>query len=86
MIQQGSCWQSIRSVRKENGCGRSSADSEALPLLARGAALRFLLTRLYDWLNVSDGALVTKKDPLEYYHRLRFHRAVSDASAYGIAL
>ena len=39
---------------------------EALPLLARGAALRFLLTRLVDWLNVPPGALVRPKDPLEY--------------------
>jgi homoserine kinase type II len=59
---------------------------EVLPLLARGAALRFLLTRLYDWLTVSDEALVTKKDPMEYYNRLRFHRTVTDASAYGLAL
>ena len=55
-----------------------------LPLLARGSALRFLLTRLYDWLTTPDGALVVKKDPLEYYRKLRFHRGVSDASAYGL--
>ncbi|MFO1184340.1 MAG: homoserine kinase [Bauldia sp.] len=57
----------------------------ALPLLARGAALRFLLTRLVDWLNVPKGALVTPKDPLEYYKKLRFHRSVADASAYGLS-
>ena len=55
-----------------------------LPMLARGAALRFLLTRLYDWLTVPAGALVVPKDPLEYYRKLRFHRSVSDASAYGL--
>src|SRR5262249_39848063 len=44
----------------------SAAELEALPLLARGAALRFLLTRLYDWLNRPEGALVRPKDPLEY--------------------
>ncbi|MCE1234839.1 MAG: homoserine kinase [Hyphomicrobiales bacterium] len=59
------------------------AEVAALPLLARGAALRFLLTRLYDWLNVPPGALVRPKDPLEYHRKLRFHRAVDDASGYG---
>jgi homoserine kinase type II len=58
----------------------------ALPLLARGSALRFLLTRLYDWLNVPPGALVAPKDPLEYWKKLRFHRLVKDASAYGLTL
>ena len=55
----------------------------ALPILARGSALRFLLTRLYDWLNQVDGALVKPKDPLEYVRKLRFHRGARDASAYG---
>jgi homoserine kinase type II len=55
----------------------------ALPLLARGSALRFLLTRLYDWLNVPEGALVRPKDPLEYLRKLRFHRTVADARGYG---
>jgi homoserine kinase type II len=62
----------------------SADEIAALPLLARGAALRFLLTRLYDWLTVPKGALVVPKDPLEYYRKLRFHRGVSDVSAYGI--
>ncbi len=57
----------------------------ALPLLARGAAFRFLLTRLVDWLNVPPGALVVPKDPLEYWQKLRFHRKALDAGAYGIA-
>ena len=56
----------------------------ALPLLARGAALRFLLTRLVDWLNVPPGALVRPKDPLEYLRKLRFHRAVASVRDYGI--
>ncbi|ADZ71804.1 homoserine kinase [Polymorphum gilvum] len=60
------------------------AEFRALPLLARGAALRFLLTRLHDWLRVPPGALVTPKDPLEYLKKLRFHRSVSSASAYGL--
>ena len=60
------------------------AEIDALPMLARGAALRFLLTRLYDWLTVPEGALVVPKDPLEYYRKLRFHRSVDDAAAYGL--
>jgi homoserine kinase type II len=63
----------------------TAAEIEALPCLARGAALRFLLTRLYDWLTVPAGALVVPKDPIEYYKKLRFHRGVAGAADYGIA-
>src|SRR6266446_4487902 len=56
----------------------------ALPTLCRGAALRFLLTRLVDWLEVKPGALVRPKDPLEYYRKLRFHQADVSARDYGI--
>lgn len=56
----------------------------ALPILARGAALRFLLTRIYDWLNTSGDALVKPKDPMEYVRKLRFHRAVESAREYGL--
>jgi homoserine kinase type II len=56
----------------------------ALPVLAQGAAIRFLLTRLYDWLNARAGALVTPKDPLDYVRRLRFHQAASSEAAYGL--
>ncbi|HEX3536638.1 MAG TPA: homoserine kinase [Stellaceae bacterium] len=56
----------------------------ALPLLARGSALRFLLTRLYDWLNQTQGALVRPKDPLEYLRKLRFHRGIAGAGGYGL--
>jgi homoserine kinase type II len=62
----------------------SNAELAALPLLARGAAMRFLLTRLFDWLNTPKGALVTPHDPMEYVHKLRFHRAVSGPAAYGL--
>ncbi len=62
----------------------SDAEAAALPVLAQGAAMRFLLTRLYDWLNTPPGALVTRKDPLDYYRRLRFHNSAQDASAYGL--
>ena len=62
----------------------AAAERAALPMLARGAALRFLLTRLYDWLTVPPGALVTPKDPLEYLRKLRFHRSVGSAADYGL--
>ncbi|MBV8337991.1 MAG: phosphotransferase, partial [Alphaproteobacteria bacterium] len=60
------------------------SEFEALPLLARGSALRFLLTRLFDWLNQPPGALVRPKDPLEYLRKLRFHRGISNPGGYGI--
>ena len=60
------------------------AERQALPLLARGAALRFLLTRLYDWLNTPPNALVTPKNPMEYLQKLRFHRAVPGPAGYGL--
>lgn len=63
----------------------SAAEQAALPMLARGAAMRFLLTRLVDWLSVPDGALVKPKDPLEYFRKLRFHQSVKSASDYGLA-
>ena len=62
----------------------SDAELEALPLLCRGSAMRFLLTRLYDWLNTPPTAMVTRKDPLEYLHKLRFHRATPGPGAYGL--
>jgi homoserine kinase type II len=63
----------------------SQQEIDALPILARGSALRFLLTRLYDWLTVPEGALVVPKNPLEYYKKVRFHRGVSGAADYGLA-
>lgn len=62
----------------------SRQEFDALPVLARGSALRFLLTRLYDWLNVPPGALVVPHDPLEYLAKLRFHQGVGKAEAYGL--
>lgn len=59
------------------------AEVAGLPILARGAALRFLLTRLVDWLNVPPGALVRPKDPLEYDRKLAFHGGISRAQEYG---
>jgi homoserine kinase type II len=75
-----------RLLVREYQATRPLAASElaALPLLARGSALRFLLTRLYDWLNQTAGALVRPKDPTEYLTKLRFHRGITGPAAYGI--
>ncbi|MFI5022318.1 MAG: homoserine kinase [Alphaproteobacteria bacterium] len=63
----------------------SADEMAALPILARGGALRFLLTRLYDWLNHPAGAFVKPKDPLEYLQKLRFHQGITRPSEYGLA-
>ncbi|HEV2509256.1 homoserine kinase [Bosea sp. (in: a-proteobacteria)] len=62
----------------------NEAEVAALPALCRGSALRFLLTRLVDWLNVPPGALVKPHDPLEYDRKLVFHQRVSDTREYGL--
>lgn len=60
------------------------AEREAMPLLARGAALRFLLTRSHDWLHTDKTALVKPHDPLDYVRRLRFHQSVRSIADYGL--
>lgn len=60
----------------------SGGEIAALPVLCRGAAMRFLLTRLYDWLNPVEGAVVRPKNPLDYLARLKFHQNVKDTAAY----
>lgn len=62
----------------------SQLECDALPQLARGAALRFLLTRLYDWVRRDPNALVRPKDPRDYVKRLRFHLSVSHPREYGL--
>jgi len=62
----------------------SEAELRMLPLMARGSAMRFLLTRLYDLLNHPEGALVKPKDPLEYLAILQFHQQVRGPGAYGL--
>jgi homoserine kinase type II len=69
-----------RSVRPLN-----ADELKALPLLSRGSALRFFLTRLYDWLTTPAGALVVKKDPIEYLRKLRFHRSINNVAEYGLS-
>jgi len=62
----------------------SVAETRALPILCRGSALRFMLTRLYDWLNRPPNAFVKVKDPLEYLVKLRFHRETRGVESYGL--
>ncbi len=69
-------YQSVRAL--------NAAEIEALPTLARGASMRFLVTRLFDWLNTPEGAFVRPKDPIEYIRKLRFHRRISSAREYGL--
>lgn len=62
----------------------SEREYDAFPLLARGAALRFLLTRLHDWLHTDANAFVTRHDPMEYVRKLKFHQNIKSASEYGL--
>jgi len=88
------CFDDTNTFDKEKGKNllaayrkhRELSDTEisALPVLARGAALRFLLTRLYDLLNHDPMALVRPKDPRDFADRLRFHRKVKSATEYGL--
>ena len=62
----------------------SNEEVEALPLLARASALRYLLTRLLDFYSHEDSDLILKKDPNEYISKLKFHQSVRKASEYGL--
>lgn len=62
----------------------NAREVELLPILCRGSALRFLLTRLYDWRNQIEGALVRPHNPIPFLERLRFHQAAQSAAAYGL--
>ncbi len=62
----------------------TEAEKNAMPLLARAASMRFISTRVYDWLNRIPGALVNPKDPMEYIAKLRFHRSIGDWKDYAI--
>ena len=70
----------LSNYRKVRPLSREELD--ALPWLCRGSAVRFLLTRLYDWLNHPPGAFVRPKDPLEYLRKLRFHQSVRGLGDY----
>ncbi|MGC6512771.1 MAG: homoserine kinase [Parvibaculales bacterium] len=69
-------YQSVRPLGED--------EIDALPVLARGAAVRFLLTRLHDWLHQDPGALVRPKNPIDYLRRLRFHKTATRPEDYGI--
>tara|TARA_B110000438_G_C15814676_1_gene651389 strand:+ start:936 stop:1904 length:969 start_codon:yes stop_codon:yes gene_type:complete len=57
-------------------------EKNSFKILCKGAALRFLLTRVFDYLNLTEGAIVKIKDPLEYLKRLEFHDSVKDYGEY----
>jgi len=63
--------------------GLSDEERAAFPILCRGAALRFLLTRAYDWINTPADAMVTRKDPLAYQRRLDFYASASSEELIG---
>ncbi len=61
----------------------TAAERAALPVLARGAAMRFLLSRAFDWINTPPDALVTRKDPAAFLNRLKFYQAHADLFDHG---
>ena len=65
------------SLRKLN-----EDEKKSLKILCQGAAIRFLLTRVFDFLNLIEGAMVKIKDPIEYLKRLEFHNSVKDYHDY----
>ena len=67
-------YSSIRKLTEE--------EKESLKILCHGAAMRFLLTRVFDYLNFTEDALVKIKDPVEYLKRLEFHNSVKDYQDY----
>jgi len=69
-------YQEVRPLSRE--------EREAMPTLARGAALRFLITRSYDWLHTAKDALVKPHDPIDFVRRLRFHQGVKSIADYGL--
>ena len=60
----------------------TQAEWDGLPMLAKGAAMRFFLTRLYDWDNTPADAQVRRHDPMDYWHRLAIHNAITDVSEF----
>ena len=67
-------YSSIKEITEE--------EKKSLKTLCQGAAMRFLLTRVFDYLNLTDGALVKIKDPIEYLKRLEFHNGVTNYQDY----
>lgn len=75
-----------RALLESYAAVRPLGDEErhAMPVLARGAALRFLLTRAHDWVHHDKTALVSPHDPLDYVKRLAFHQTVTTIADYGL--
>ena len=67
-------YSSIRAINKE--------EKKYFKVMCQGAALRFLLTRVFDYLNISKGAILSVKDPLEYLKRLEFHNSTKNFEDY----
>jgi len=67
-------YSSIRDLTEE--------EKKSLKVLCQGAAMRFLLTRVFDYLNLTEGAIVKIKDPIEYLKRLEFHDGVKNYQDY----
>ena len=67
-------YSSIKKITEE--------EKKSLKILCQGAAMRFLLTRVFDYLNLTEGALVKIKDPIEYLKRLEFHNSVKNYQDY----
>ncbi len=64
----------------------TKTELKSLPFFGRAAAVRIIATRLYDWLNPVEGALVRAKDPLEHVKILRFHQKVTSLGDYGFKI
>ena len=62
----------------------SDGEKKAFPTLIRGSAIRFLLTRVFDWLNVPETAVVVPKDPIEYIDKIKFHQTITNYRVYGV--
>ena len=60
----------------------NESEKQSLKILCQGAAIRFLLTRVFDYLNLIEGAIVKIKDPVEYLKRLEFHNNVKNYKDY----
>ena len=68
----------------QKGRAFTKAEARALPIFGRGAAMRIIATRLYDWLNPAPGAVIKAKDPMEHIRILRFHQQAKGPEDYGL--
>ena len=68
--------------KESTGFVLNEEEKKSLKVLCQGAAIRFLLTRVFDYLNLTEGAIVKIKDPVEYLKRLEFHNSVKNYQDY----